>query len=303
MDWQRVIFDWNRARAFLATADAGSFSGAARALGTTQPTVGRQIAALESELDVVLFERVGRGLGLTPTGLELVEHVRAMADAATQVSRVAAGQASSLDGPIVVSAGELVAAHLLPPILAEIRAEHPGITLEVISSNEVSDLGRREADIAIRNFRSSEPELVARLLCEDRAHLYATPAYLASIGDPDTPEALAEVAELVAFNAQGALRQGLQAIGLPVTEASFPWMSASAFVQWGIVLADAGIAIMLESLARDDPRVVRVLPSLPPIPVPMWLTTHREVRTSRRVRVVYDRIADGIRSRVAAQAP
>src|SRR5690606_21307968 len=110
-----VGFDWNRARAFLVTAEQGSFSAAARTLGIAQPTVGRQVAALEQELDVVLFERVGRGLSLTPTGLELVEHFRAMSEAATRASRVAAGQALSLDGPICISAGEVIASHWLPP--------------------------------------------------------------------------------------------------------------------------------------------------------------------------------------------
>ena len=294
MDWRRVAFDWNRARAFLATADAGSFSGAARALSTTQPTIGRQVAALESELDVVLFERVGRGLVLTPTGLELVEHVRAMAEAATRVSLVAAGQSLSLDGPIVISAGELIATHMLPPILVDIRASHPGIEVEIVSTNQVSDLGRRDADIAIRNFRSDQPDLVARRVREDRARLYATPEYLASIGDPDTPEALAEAGDFVAFDHGTAFLDGLNAIGLPVTASSFPWVSASQHVQWSIVTGGAGIGITLESIGDADPRVVRACPSLPAIPVPLWLTTHREVRTSRRVRVVYDRIAEGL---------
>lgn len=294
MDWQRLGFDWNRARAFLATADAGSFSGAARALGTTQPTVGRQVAALEADLDVVLFERVGRGLALTPTGLELVEHVRAMAEAATQVSRVAAGQALTLDGPIVISAGELIATYVLPPILIDVRRDHPGIEIELLSTNQISDLGRREADIAIRNFRSDQPDLVARRVREDRARLYAAPDYLASIGDPETPEALAAAGAFVAFDHGTAFLDGLNAIGLPVTAASFPWVSASQHVQWAIVTGGAGIGITLESLGDADPRVVRACPSLPPIPVPLWLTTHREVRTSRRVRVVYDRIVEGL---------
>ncbi len=100
MDWRAVKFDWNRARAFLVTAEEGSLSAAARALGLAQPTLGRQVDALEEELGVVLFERVGRGLTLTPSGLELLEHVRGMGEAATRVSLAAAGQSESIEGKV-----------------------------------------------------------------------------------------------------------------------------------------------------------------------------------------------------------
>ena len=133
MDWRRVSFDWNRARAFLVTAEEGSFSAAARALGIAQPTIGRQVAGLEAELEVTLFERVGRGLVLTPTGVELVEHVRAMGESATHVSRIAAGQSASLDGTICITASDVIATYLLPPIIARIRAAHPGIDVEIVA--------------------------------------------------------------------------------------------------------------------------------------------------------------------------
>src|SRR3954469_19189080 len=117
MDWRSVKFDWNRARAFLVTAEEGSLSAAARALGMAQPTLGRQVDALEEELGVVLFERVGRGLTLTPSGLELLEHVREMGEAANRVSLAAAGQSQSIEGSICIAVSEVYAAFLLPPIL------------------------------------------------------------------------------------------------------------------------------------------------------------------------------------------
>lgn len=293
MDWRHVSFDWNRARAFLATADEGSFSAAARALGATQPTIGRQVAALEEELGVVLFERVGRGLGLTPTGLELVEHARAMAEAALQFSRVAAGQSISLDGPICISAGEVIAARVLPPIVATIRAAHPGIEIEIIATNQVSDLGRREADIALRSFRPSESDLVARKVREDIAYLYATPGYLESIGSPTTLEALSR-GEFVNFDQTEAFMDGLNAMGLRVTPQNFPWVSSNQQVQWALITQGSGIGVMMEQVGDDDPRVVRVLSDLISFPVALWLTSHREVRTSRRVRVVFDMLAEAL---------
>ncbi|MBO6939790.1 MAG: LysR family transcriptional regulator [Deltaproteobacteria bacterium] len=292
MDWTRVDFDWNRARAFLVTAEEGSFSAAARSLNTTQPTIGRQVAALESELDVVLFERVGRGLELTPTGLELLEHVRAMASHATALSRVAAGQAVSLNGPVVISAGEVIAAWVLPPIVARIRALHPGITIEIIATNQTSDLGRREADIAVRSYRPTDTALVAKKIRDDRGYLYATPEYLASIGDPTTPAELSR-AEFIAFDATDVFMKGLNAMGLSLTPESFPYVCGNQHVQWALITQGAGIGVMMAAIGDADPRVQRASDDLV-FEVPLWLTSHREVRTSRRVRVVFDFLAEAL---------
>jgi len=98
MNWQSVSFDWNQARAFLVTAEQGSLSAAARALGLTQPTLGRQVAALEEKLGVTLFERGRRSLFLTQSGLELLDHVRMMGDAAGRISLTASGQSQAIEG-------------------------------------------------------------------------------------------------------------------------------------------------------------------------------------------------------------
>lgn len=287
MDWRHVDFDWNQVRAFLVTAEEGSFSAAARACGAAQPTIGRQVTALEEELGVVLFERVARGLRVTPTGLQLVEHARAMAEAALRLSRVAAGQAVSLDGPVCISAGEVVAAHVLPPIIAKIRAVHPGIKIEVVATNQVSDLGQREADIALRSFRPSQSDLVARKVRDEMAYLYATPGYLELLGNPTTLDELSR-GEFVAFDRTEVFINGLRARGLSLTQANFPWMSENQQVQWALITQGSCIGVMTEEVGDADPRVVRVLPELLAFPLEMWLTSHREVRTSQRVRVVFD---------------
>jgi DNA-binding transcriptional LysR family regulator len=294
MDVRRVDFDWNHVRAFLVTADEGSFSAAARVLRTAQPTIGRQVAALEEELGVTLFERVGRGLALTPTGLELVEHVRAMSDAALRVSRVAAGQAVSLDGPICITASEIVATYLLPPVITELRARHPGIDVEIVASNAPQDLRRREADIAIRSFRPSEPDLIARKIRDSEAYLYAAPEYLRKLGARPTREALSR-ATFIGFDRKGTFRKGLAALGLSLGPESFPLVTGSQHVQWALVREGAGIAIMLAEIGDAEPGVRRALKELPPIVVPMWLVTHRDVNTSRRVRVVADFLAEALR--------
>jgi len=295
MDWRRVQFDWNRARAFLVTAEEGSLSAAARALGSTQPTVGRQVAALEEELGVTLFERVGRGLQPTATGLELVEHVRAMGEAATRVSLTSAGQSLSLEGPITITAGEAIAAYLLPPILARIRTQYSGINIEIVASNRPSDLLRREADIAIRNYRPTEPELVAKKVAETSARLYASSEYLESIGNPGKDGDL-RGASFIGFDRTPLYMNGLNALGLRLTPQNFPIVTEQQLVQWEFVKRGLGIGIMMEQIGDSETGVVRAFPDLPPYPVPLWLTSHREVRTSRRVRVVFDLLAEGIRS-------
>ena len=294
MDWRSVNFDWNRARAFLVTAVEGSFSAAGRALGMAQPTIGRQVAALEQELDVLLFERVGHGLELTATGLDLLEHVRAMGEAAGRVSLTAAGQSISLEGSVCISASQITSTFSLPPIIAELRSLYPGIEVEIVATNDASDLGRREADIAIRSFRPTQSELVARKVRDDCARLYASPEYLSKIGDPTTPEALSE-ANFLGFDRSDVMIKGLNALGLSLTQESFPVITGNQLVQWELAKRGVGIAIMMEAIGDAEPLVTRALPELPPFPVPTWLTTHRELSTSRRLRVVFDLLFERLR--------
>ena len=290
MNWPNVSFDWNAARAFLATVEEGSLSAAARALGATQPTLGRQVAALERELGVTLFQRVGRGLTLTASGLELVDQVRAMAEAASQVALIASGQSQTIEGLVRISASEVVAALQLPPILAKLRDIAPGVEVEIVASNLVSDLRRREADIAIRHFRPTEPDLIARKLTEIAAWLYATPAYLQRIGRLDTLADLSR-ATFVGFANSARLMDGLNGVGLSLKPANFSLISESELVRWELVKQGLAIGVITEDIGDQEPAVQRVMPDMPPIMVPFWLTTHRELHTSRRIRLVFDLLA------------
>ena len=231
MDWKSVNFDWNRARAFLVTAEEGSLSAAARALGMAQPTLGRQVAALEQELGVALFERVGRGLTLTPSGLELMDHVRTMGEAAARMSLSASGKAQAIEGTVSISASEVDAAFRLPSILRKLRQLAPGIDVEIVATNSESDLRRREADIAIRNYRPTQPNLVARKIRDIEGRIYATPGYIESIGNPSGPEGFAEV-DFIGFNRSGEFIAAMTRFGLTLTQKNFPVVSESHLVQW-----------------------------------------------------------------------
>ena len=290
MDWRAVKFDWNRARAFLVTAEEGSLSAAARALGMAQPTLGRQVDALEQELEIVLFERVGRGLILTPAGFELLDHVRAMGDAANKVSLTAMGQSQSIAGAVCIAASETYASIVLPPIIAKLRVLEPGITIEIVASNSPSDLRRREADIALRNFRPTEPDLIAKKIREVPARLYATPEYIERIGNPKLPYDLRE-AEFINIDQSGALQKGLAAMGIAVSDTNFPVLTESYTVMWELVKAGVGIGILDGNIGDAEPLVERVLPDLEPLMFPIWLVAHRELNTSRRIRMVFDLLA------------
>ncbi len=297
-DWRSVRFDWNRARAFLVAADEGSFSAAARALATAQPTIGRQVTALEEELGVVLFERIGSKLRLTPAGADLAEHVRAMGEAASRVSLVATGQSLALEGSVCITASELIAAYLLPPIVARLRREQPGIELEIVASNAVRDLRRREADIAIRNVQPSSPELVARKMDDRVAYPYATPEHVRRIGSPRTIADLGR-AEYLGFDRSERMVDYLTGLRVPVTAKSFPIVTESHLVQWELCKQGVGACFVMEEVGDAEPRVQRLVPDFPPMPVPMWLVAHRELTTSRRIRVVFDLLAEELGRRPA----
>jgi len=290
MDWKSVNFDWNRARSFLVTAQEGSLSGAARALDMSQPTLGRQVAALEKELGVILFERVGYKFMLTPNGLALLEHVQVMADAASKVSLAASGQSQSVEGTVCISASEVHAVFLLPPIIAKLRRLAPKIRIEIVATSKVSDLRQREADIAIRNFRPTQLELISKKVKDSLAHFYASNAYIESLGSAVDLDRLNK-ADFISFDPSGRLITRLNAMGLKLTKDNFPISTESYLTHWELVKQGLGIGIMPEEIGDAEPKVARVSVDIDSIAFPIWLTTHRELNTSRKVRMVFDLLA------------
>lgn len=288
MDWRSIKFDWNRARAFLVTAEEGSLAAAARALGMTQPTLGRQVAALEQEIGVDLFNRRGRGLELTPNGMKLVDHVRAMGDAANRFSLSATGKSDVIEGNICITTTELLATFILPPMIQELRQSEPGIEIEIISTNDESNLNRREADIAIRSFRPSQSELIVKKLFDAKGHLYAATTYLQRLGNP---KSIAELnnANFIDIEKSGRLLSLLNAQGFNLSPNNFPVVTKNHIVQWELVKQGVAISGTLEQIGDREPLVERVVvPGLAPITAEVWIVTHKELRTNRRVRTVFD---------------
>ncbi len=286
-------FDWNQARAFLATAEEGSLSAAARLLGQRQPTLSRQVANLEQDLDVVLFERVGRTLVLTKSGMELLEHFRSMGAAAERISLTASGQSETIKGRVTISTTNVLATYHLPPVLSLIKQQAPEIEIEVIATDELSDLMRREADIAIRNAKPAEPDVIAKLICETAGHFYATKNYLEMIGNPQSLDELSS-AEFIGFERPERLLLMMEGLGISLTRDNVKFSSQSGTAYLALVKAGLGIGLMSREIAKLTPDLTQVCPQLAPIPIPVWLVAHRELHTSRRIRFVYDLLAEAL---------
>lgn len=293
MNWQSLRFDWNQTRAFLATAEEGSLSAAARALGQTQPTLGRQIASLEAELGVTLFDRAGRSLTLTPTGIDLLDHVRVMGEAASRISLAAAGHTQNVTGNVTITTTDVFAVYHLPPILARLRKIAPGLQIELNTDNALRDIRHREADIAIRHKRPEQPELIAKKLSESHARLYAARSYLDRHGPIREPADLAH-ADLIDFDNSGRLLTLYRSFGLPVTAANFKFRSANGLAAWAMVRQGLGVAIMSREVANMTPEVEAILPEIVAPTFPVWLATHRELKTSPRIRIVFDLLAEAL---------
>ena len=282
--------DWNQMRALLTTVEAGSLSAAAKRLGLTQPTLGRQVAALEESLGLAIFERVGRNLVLTEAGQRLVADLRDMGAAAERVALSAAAQSQSVEGVVRITTADIYAGHVLPPLLQKIRREAPGIIVQVLAVGQISDLLRREADIAIRNTDPGHPDLIARKICDDAGHLYGTRAYLDGLSDLSQ-------AEIIGFDWTDLLRQRLSQMGHIFAPEQFTVTSANHLVQLAMVQAGVGLGVFPTHVGQTH-GLIKAVPDAPPMLYPVWLVAHKELRTSRRVRLVFDLLASGISARL-----
>jgi DNA-binding transcriptional LysR family regulator len=286
-------FDWSLIRSFLAALDAGSLMGAARAIHTSQPTLGRHIAELESQLGLTLFERTGRGLVATASALQLEASARAMEAGALQLSRGVSGAQARASGTVRITASQPVACYLMPQILADMRRVLPDIQVELESSNVLSNLLRREADIAVRMARPDQSTLVAKRIGIVKVGAYASRDYLTKHGAPGQPMDLLDHA-LIGYDKLDDTVRGFRAHGQTVTREAFALRSDDLIVHWQALRAGLGIGFVADYLARTDGNVQRVLPALKLPELPMWLAVHREIRTSARIRAVFDFLAKAL---------
>jgi DNA-binding transcriptional LysR family regulator len=285
--------DWALWRSFDAVVGAGSLSGAARKLGLSQPTLGRHIEALEQTLGTTLFERTLSGLKPTEAALRVYEHVETARGALAEAQLVAEGTSAELSGTVRITSSTVTCAYILPPLLADLRQAFPQIAIELVPSDSVENLLLRESDIAVRMFRPTQLELIARKLGDIPVVACAHESYLARRGRPERAEQLTEH-DLVGFDRSDLLINAARILGYDLKRSDFMVRTDSQTNMWQLLQAGLGIGFAQSILVAGTPGMVPLLPELKPPPLEVWLTTHRELFTSRRIRAIYDRLAEGL---------
>jgi DNA-binding transcriptional LysR family regulator len=278
--------------------DAGSLMGAARRLQAQQPTLSRHIAELEAQLGVPLFERTGRGVTPTAAALAIADAARQMQDGAGALARSLAKSRDATTGTVRVTTSQVAAIWMLPPLLAQLQQAEPGIDIELVASNQLTNLLRREADIAVRMVRPQQGSLVARKLADIPIVAAAHESYLARAGTPRRPEDLLGH-RLIGYDRDETIVRGFAGMGLALARERFALRTDDQVAYGRLVAAGAGIGFVARYNIDHWPGVLQVLPQLPIPPLPCWLAVHREIRGNRLVRRVYDFLAEAIPAAVA----
>lgn len=290
--------EWSLVQTFVAVAESGSLSEAARRLGISQPTAGRQIKQVEDALDVTLFNRQARGLTLTDTGLALLPHARAMSEGMHALRLAAAGRTERLSGPVRITASVFTAHHHLPPILARLRQEEPEITIDLVANDRSDNLLYREADIAVRMYRSEQLDIVTRHLGDLELGLFASRSYLERTGMPQT---FSDVwgRDLVGYDQSDMILRGMRQYGLEAQRDWFATRCDHHAVYWELVRAGCGIGFAQTCMGRSDPDMVQLFPEVPLPSLPVWLAAHEAVRTTPRIRRVWEALSEGLQAHLS----
>jgi len=285
--------DWSLWRSFAAVVEHGSLSAAARALRLSQPTLGRHIETLEAQLDLPLFERTLTGLKPNAAALALLAPITRAQAALAEATMMAEGAQDTAGGTVRITASAMISNYVLPDILVTARARYPQIALEIVPSDSSENLLLREADIAIRMFRPTQLELVTRHLGDIALVPTAHERYLARRGRPTS---LAELwqHDLIGFDRSDAIIEHARRLGHSITRDNFPLRSDDQPHLWELIRAGLGIGFGQANLVRRTPGMVALPINLAIPPLEVWLTTHRELFTSQRIRAIYDALADGL---------
>jgi DNA-binding transcriptional LysR family regulator len=293
--------DWAWYRSLLAVLDAGSLSAAARALGLTQPTLGRHIDQLEQALALKLFVRSVDGFAPTEAALELRSFAASIASNAAALRRTAASHGDGVRGTVRISASDVIGVEVLPPILAGLRARHPALVVELVLSNAVDDLLRRQSDIAVRHVAPTQEALVARRAGGIELGLHAHRDYLSAHGTPRSLDEL-EGHTVLGPDGDSPLVRRLQAQFPMLQRARLAFRSDNNLAHLAAIRAGYGIGICQSALAARDPAIVRVLRGEFSVTLDTWIAMHSDLRSAPRYAVTFAALVDGLTTH-AASAP
>jgi len=294
--------DWSHIRSFLAVYDEGSLSGAARRLGLTQPTLGRQIAELEKDLGVALFIRSQRGLTPTDAADDIARHAQAMSAASSAMIRAASGGESDIAGTIRITASDIIGAEVLPPLLASFRNVAPRVTIELSLSNRMADLLTGEADIAVRMLRPGQQAIVARHIGDVGLGLYAHQRYLEAAPKLTTPQAMFGEHAVIGFDRETPVLPDLSE-NLALVRDIFALRTDNDLAQLAAIRAGCGIGLIQHGIARRSKELVPVFPDQVSARLEIWLALHEDLRTSRRLRMMMEHLVAGLTDYVDQSKP
>lgn len=292
--------DWALWRSFAAVIEHGSLSAAARVLGLSQPTLGRHIEALEEALQTKLFDRHLKGLAPNEAALRMFEQVQAAKQALTEAELMAEGTTTELAGTVRITASTVMSHYILPRLIRQLRDDFPAIQIEIVPSDSPENLLLRESDIAIRMFRPTQLELVTKKIAETPVSATAHADYLAGRGTPQNATELFSH-DLIGFDRSDLLISAAKQMGFELSRPDFALRTDSQTLMFELIKSGLGIGFAQDILIRETPGLTLILPELKIPPLEIWLTTHRELFTSARIRAIYDRLAELLRIRFATQ--
>lgn len=286
-------FDWNDLRYFLAVAQQGTLTGAARRLGTDHATVSRRVAALERAIGAKLFERAPQGYFLTLSGERLLGHAEAMEAQATAATEGLGRPEVGITGTVRINTLEGFGNFFLAPRIGRFAAKHPQLRLELVMIQQIVALSKREGDVAIGLAPPKETRFVTTRLADYELALYAAPGYLARHPPVRTRSDLTSHA-FVGYVDDLVFTRGLDYLDeiLPGLKARI--QSSSLSTQLAITELGHGICVLPTFMAAGRPGLTPVLPEDVRLSRSYWLFTHRDLADTARVRTVMRFIQDEI---------
>lgn len=288
-----ILNDWALVQAFIAVAEGGSLSAAARVLGQSQPTLGRQIRQLEEQLGAELFVRHARGLALSEAGQSVLPHARQMRAAMQEIALTMAGRDQQLSGTVRITASQIVSQYILPPIIAELREEHPQIQVELVANDSTENLLFREADIAVRMYRPQQLDIVTRHLGDISIGVCASRSYLERHGKPRSVDELSQHA-MVGYDRSELILRGMQELGIKAARDWFATRCDDQPVYWELIRAGCGIGFGQKMLIERDPTVEALDLGVPIPGLPVWLAAPSATRRTPRVSAVWTALEKGL---------
>lgn len=290
--------NWEWYRSFLMVLETGSLSAAGRALGLTQPTVGRQVDQLEQALGLKLFIRSFEGYTPTEVAQDLKPYAAAIASNAAALLRIASSHGGEVKGAVRITASEVISVEVLPPILTKLKRQHPQLTVELVLSNKLDDLLHRAADIAVRMVKPEQEALIAKRIGNIDLGLYAHRDYLKAHGKPQTMDDLPEHT-MLGFDRETAYIRRLQEKFPVFKRANLSFRSDSDLANLAAIRAGYGIGICQVGLAARDRHLMRVLKEEFAIPMETWVAMHEDLRNNPRCAVTYAALAEGLSAYIA----